>query len=318
MIIIRTITLLLFLSIPLSITGAASTPHITEIRSGDSTINVYFESRLTAQQQQKLLIWLDETAKTISTLYGEFPVKQSHVHIYSSFRSGEPVPWGEVWKNDEYRINFHVNPDFSLQDFLDDWTATHEFSHLFHPYPGRGNAWFGEGLASYYQNILKARYGSLTEQEALQKLYNGFRRGENNQAKTGLTLKQASAAMRQNRSYMHVYWGGAAYFLNVDVRLRQSSYAKKSLDTTWLAFKNCCLRVESNWSLPKLISKLDELSNSNIFTTEYQKIINQRTFPGFRQSFKQLGIDVHNNQLSLSSDLTKQTLRHAITKKMPN
>lgn len=314
MMIIRSIALLLFLLLPLSIAVALPQSNITELHIGESKINVHFESTFTATQKEKLLHWLDATAKTMTTLYGEFPVKQSNIHIYTSSRTSEPVPWGEVWKNGEYKINFHVNPNFSEHDFLDDWTAPHEFSHLFHPYPGRGNSWFGEGLASYYQNILRSRYGSMTEQLAFQKLYDGFQRGVKNQKRTGLTLKKASSAMRKNRSFMHVYWGGAAYFLNVDVRLRQSSQGKKSLDNTWRKFKECCLSFDRNWPLQKLIPKLDELSNSNIFSDEYHRIIDARTFPDYQTSFEQLGISVRDNKIILSKTGEPQALRHELAK----
>ena len=57
------------------------------------------------------------------------------------------------------------------------WTGYHELAHLLIPYQGWGGAWFSEGLASYYQNILQARVGILTEQQMWQKLYEGFQRG---------------------------------------------------------------------------------------------------------------------------------------------
>lgn len=314
MMLIRMLTLLLLLMLSLhSAASINSSVNPSTIQVGTSQIHVNFESPFTPAQKEKLLHWINVTANTMTTLYGEFPVQETHVHVYAKPNASEPVPWAEVWKNDAYKINFHVDPRFSEQAFLDDWTAPHEFSHLFHPYPGQGNAWFGEGLASYYQNILRARFGTLSEQEAFQKLYNGFQRGTKSQQRTRLSLKRASRNMRINHSYMHVYWGGAAYFLNVDVRLHQASGGKQSLDEVWLSFKHCCLNPEKYWPLQTLIPKLDELSGTTIFSDEHARIIDSPTFPDYQQSFEQLGIEVHNDIVTLSSTGSSQKRRQAIT-----
>lgn len=42
-----------------------------------------------------------------------------------------------------------------------DWTATHELSHMLLPYVASRDRWLSESLASYYQNVLRARDGRL-------------------------------------------------------------------------------------------------------------------------------------------------------------
>ena len=70
-----------------------------------------------------------------------------------------------------------VDTSHDLDAFLDSWTASHELSHLLLPYISRREAWLGEGFASYYQNVLRARAGMLSQREAWQKLHAGFERG---------------------------------------------------------------------------------------------------------------------------------------------
>src|SRR5690349_3931578 len=78
-------------------------------------------------------------------------------------------------------------------EFADDWTAVHELSHLMHPYLGDRGTWLAEGLATYYQNVLRARSGMLTPAQAWDRLYQGFKRG----AKTpgDETLEQVASNM---------------------------------------------------------------------------------------------------------------------------
>ena len=46
----------------------------------------------------------------------------------------------------------------------------------------------------------------------------------------GMTLAQATENMYRDGTYMRVYWEGAAMLLIADVRLRQMTAGKQSLD----------------------------------------------------------------------------------------
>jgi hypothetical protein len=63
-------------------------------------------------------------------------------------------------------VLLYVRKGASLEELRADWTAAHELSHLFHPYLGDDGRWLAEGLASYYQNVLRARSGLLEEADA--------------------------------------------------------------------------------------------------------------------------------------------------------
>ena len=58
---------------------------------------------------------------------------------------------GQYGQKSGQGVRFVVNPTFPLEQFLQDWTAPHELSHLLIPYLGRRHAWFAEGFASYMQ-----------------------------------------------------------------------------------------------------------------------------------------------------------------------
>lgn len=285
----------------------------TRYSIGDAEVRVYFESDFSVANQQKLLSWIKDATAAITTLYGEFPVPKIHVRLYASPDAGEPVPWGEVLKEGTFRVNFYVDPAYPLQTFINDWTATHEFSHLFHPYTGNGDAWFGEGMASYYQNILRARHGSLSEQQAWEKLIDGFRRGENTAKRSKLSLLKASRNMRATRSFVQVYWGGAAYFLNVDIKLRELTDGDQSLGSVLLKFKRCCQHQNRNWTARQLVQKLDQLSDTTVFSEEYQSL-QRKPFPVYSSSLQKLGISLKGRSIELDvGNMQAVRMRRTIT-----
>ena len=129
----------------------------------------------------------------------------------------EAVPFARVMRDGGFTVQFFVNQQAPLAEYLADWTATHEFSHLLLPYVQRSDAWVSEGFASYYQNVLMARAGVLDE------------RARGRSCSTASIVDVASATTTRSiesirrrgpNMLMRMYWSGAAVALMADVELR--------------------------------------------------------------------------------------------------
>ncbi|MFN7701386.1 MAG: hypothetical protein ACK5U8_26070 [Deltaproteobacteria bacterium] len=107
-----------------------------------------------------------------------------------------------------------------------DWTLVHELAHLAVPYVPSEDAWLSEGLATYQQEVLRARAGMQSPEDAWRAIDAGLARGARDG--TGATLREESRNMHASRAYARVYWGGAAIALLVDVALRTE--AESTLD----------------------------------------------------------------------------------------
>ena len=106
----------LLLTLLLPIVACALTENINtepkEVAFFGGQMTVHFESSFSDRDKAKLVQWLKLSAEAVSTLYGQFPVSQFNVHLESNPNANEPVPWGETWKNGEYKVLFHVNPNY--------------------------------------------------------------------------------------------------------------------------------------------------------------------------------------------------------------
>ena len=258
--------------------------------------------------------WLKKTIDNVSQVYGRFPHPNPQIIISpqgnSWSRRSSPVPFGRVVRDYGESVHFFIDQRQSLNDFNKDWTATHEFSHLFLPYINWKNRWLSEGFASYYQNLLMARGGEYSEQYAWQKLYDGFMRGKGSAPE----LSPNSAAREGRGGNMKVYWSGAALFFAADVELRLLSNNKTSLDTTLDKLQKCCLPSGKAWSGTRLMRKLDELSNTRVFSDLYKEYANSATFVDFEKSFAVLGISISNGKVNLSDDPELSRLRQSFIK----
>ena len=195
------------------------------------------------------------------------------------YSSRSAVPFARVLRNEPQGVLFYVNPDKPLAEFINDWTAYHELSHLFIPYPGIEDIWFSEGLASYYQNILQYRAGLLSAAAAREKLRAGFQRGRSDDRRDDLSLAELSPVMRENLAFMRVYWSGALYFLEADIALREST--ELVLDDVLREFGTCCLGEQRDWTGREIAAEFDRIAESEIFSPLYDKYADTMAMPDY-------------------------------------
>ena len=221
------------------------------------------------------------------------------------------MPFGRVVRDGGETVELFVNPNAPKADFMEDWTATHEFSHLMHPYLHGEYRWITEGLAQYYQNILLARSGAYDEEQAWQKIYAGLKRGRDSRPE--LSPNEAAAG-RVRSGRMKVYWSGAAIALMADVNLRERSGGEETLDTVLQRFQECCLPSTDVWSGPEFFTKLDSLASEPVFMPLYRRYADTAGFPDTSEVFARLGIRIDDDEVSLRGRGELVEIREAITR----
>ena len=259
---------------------------------------------------EQMQAWIADAAQTVADLYGKFPLAQAQILVVPGARSPEPTPWAYVVRGGNPAAHFFINQRRPIREFYDDWTAVHELSHLLLPYVGSEDAWVSEGVATYYQNVLRARGGRMTALEAWQRLHAGFLRGMD--SAPGMTLAQATESMYRGGTHMRVYWEGAAMILIADVRLRQITAGKQSMDTALAALNECCNSTERAWSGRELFDKLDEITGTTVFRELYDQHVASKDFPDLTQAYRSLGITASGPGIELAPEGREKQLRDAI------
>lgn len=242
-----------------------------------------------AAQRETLRQWIRRALAATATGYGELPLPQAQVVLLPGNTGGRAVGFGQSLRGQGNAVHIWVDPDAPLARLDADWTAVHEFSHWAHPYLGDDGAWLAEGLASYWQNVLRARGGLLTPQQAWEQLDAGFARGRR-VAGHDLTLAELSDAMHARRAYYAVYWSGAAFWLETDLALRRASGGALSVDEALKRFRACCLAQKREWRAAEFVAKLDALTGSDVFVAHYRAFAGRRGFPTLDAAYARLGL----------------------------
>ena len=256
--------------------------------------------------------WLQASAQSVLHVHGSIPQTDPQVLITPVGPREEAIPFARVMRGGGIGLQFYVDPARSEREFAADWKATHEFGHLLFPYISRDDAWLSEGLASYYQNILRARDGRLSEIEAWEKLLAGFERGRR-ERKRNVTLAEEASGMHRNRSYMRVYWSGAAMLLLADKQLREASADEQSLDTALAAFAACCMDDPGKiWYARDIMRKLDELTGHKVFMDVYRDYAHSDRFPFVEPALRSLGVIEVNGRVRLDNNAEQADLRQRL------
>ncbi|MEM9530924.1 MAG: hypothetical protein AAGA23_08390 [Pseudomonadota bacterium] len=260
--------------------------------------------------QEKLVEWLRQAAIGVTQAHGRFPNPSPQVLLVPSRSTwgSSPVPFGRVVRNGGESVQFFVDPDRKLDDYLKDWTATHEFAHLLLPYVG--DRWVSEGFASYYQNVLMARSGHYTEGTAWAKLHAGIERAR---------AVRPRGSPTTSRSRMMVYWSGAALALVADVRLRRLSGGEESLDKLLSRLGACCLPSDRSWDAEEFFLKLDSLSDYSVFSETYRELANRPGVPKLDALYRSLGIvPTSDRTVQVTDSAPEAALRRSLMLGPPN
>ena len=221
--------------------------------------------------------WLVRAVEVAASVGGRFPSRRLHFIVLPVAAHDRPVLFGMLRRGGGPSVLLLPSSTASSSELQTDWVAIHELSHLWLPRLRAQDRWISEGIATYLQEVLRARCGLLSGAQAWIRFEEGFERGR--RAGTGRKLSDESTAVNRTGAYHRVYWAGAAFALEVDVRLRTQTGGKVDLMGVLSATEPLWSDELHPVSGPTLLRALDRAGNSG-FIEELGRVYAARTdFP---------------------------------------
>nr|WP_256489391.1 hypothetical protein [Pleionea sp. CnH1-48] len=197
-------------------------------------------------------------------------------------------------------------PEHPIKNFIEDWTAYHEFSHLLLPFIDLKDAWVSEGIASYYQYLVMARHGVVSEEQAFRRFWGGIKRGFDNYHRTsGRPLSEVSKNVRRYGAHRRVYWTGALLWFQADLILRKSG---NSLDKVLAEFARKHHPEDDTMSARELSKVLDDIVGYPLFVPLFSQAQDLTAYPDYRELFNRIGIQIKGNELSFAPSKLRKAL----------
>jgi predicted metalloprotease with PDZ domain len=190
---------------------------------GGARLDVVLLGDPVAMGDAAVVDWVRGAAGCVADLYGRFPVDATVFVVPAA--GADDVVFGRVMSLAGASVVLLFGTEARPEKAHGDWVVVHELFHLSSPsFVGEGH-WLEEGLATYYEPILRARAGWYSEADLWTELVREMPRG----------LRQGGEALglEERDGIDATYWGGAIFALLADLRIRaatQGSARPQSLD----------------------------------------------------------------------------------------
>jgi len=264
---------------------------VEQVQVPGAVIEVAILDGLTPATREAVVPWVSSAARTASLLGGTFPRDHAQVVVVPTTPSDEPVRFGMMTRGGGASMGVLLPSTAEQKALQQDWVAVHEFTHLFAPFVARQDAWLSEGLATYYQEVLRVREGVLPEAEAWQRIYAGSQKGRG----ASRSLAQESAGMYKTFAFSMVYWAGASFALMADVELRRISHGKRSLDDVMVGLNDSCSRESRTFTAKEVLARMDKIAGEKVFDALLARWVDGPTLPDLTALYAELGINVGEN-----------------------
>lgn len=218
-----------------------------------------------AMSDEAMKSWIGDAANVVTSLFGKFPVDKTTLFVVPAPGEDEVV-FGKVLSLSGASIVLVVGDRMQAASRHADWVLVHEMFHLGFPtFRGEGR-WLGEGLATYYEPILRARAGWTSESDVYKQFARNMPRGA---GKAG--GRQLPLAQRDDTD--SIYWGGALFCLVADVRIREETRGRRSLDDVLRASLARGGDATHVWTVAEVVKLADQVTGTNVVSDMVERYV---------------------------------------------
>jgi hypothetical protein len=239
--------------------------------------------------------WVRAAIEAVADLYGRFPTPRIAVIVRPVPARHSPVVFGTAMRAGGGHVRLLLSSTARDEDLPGEWVAVHEMTHLGMPWTYDSEAWLQEGFVTYYQEVLRARAGFLTEREAWARLERGFQRGRRSGGERPLASE--SETMGREHNYHRVYWAGAAIALEIDLAVRRRTGGRQSLDDVMRYLHRAFGGTRRPMRGLDLMRAVDRWLGQPLCEMIAGACLRERAFPDLADAYRALGLAVVDGKL---------------------
>ena len=257
------------------------------------------------QSADEVSAWIQSSANAVRDFYGAFPVPRASLTVLP-IPERDSVLFGKVLPESEPGIALLLGQHAPRKALYSDWILVHELFHLGFPSFFEEGKWLDEGLATYYEPIIRVRAGLYSEQELWNEWESSMPQGL--PAFTGAGLEKAD-------DFHGVYWGGAIACLLADVTARKRRL-DAGLEVGLRALREAGGTASEVWSLNEVIGAVDHALGAPTLAPVATAHAARGSAFDLQALFVELGVSRDaSGAIQLSDAAPLSAIRHAITQK---
>jgi hypothetical protein len=272
-----------------------------QIIVGGGTINVVFVDGAPGLDRTLTLSWIKTSAEAVSTYFGHFPVPEVRLVVTARDRGSIG---GTTFGFRGSVIRLTINRSADAASFKRDWVLVHEMTHLALPQLPRSALWLQEGNATYVEPIARAEAGQMDVAEVWKWTLDDMPGGQPKPGDGGLDTTQ---------DHQRIYWGGAAFWLVADVRIRERTRNRIGVQTALKAINRASGGNTADWSVDQLLAAGDAATGGTELKALYSDMGTKGTPFDVDALLHRLGVSLRDGKVVFDDSAPLAAIRRQIT-----
>lgn len=278
-------------------------PDPNVVRVGGARLTVHFSSPQDAEIEARLRAWVEHAAGLVSDYLGGFPVPD--MDITMDLQAGGTIGFGQHFDGRRIRVSVGRNTD--IPTLQHDWVMVHEMLHAAFPDLPKRHRWMQEGLSTYLETVVRVRAGLMDERAMWDRWMRRMPYG---------LVQRGEGGLDDTPTWGRTYWGGALFWMLVDVRLLRASGGQQSLHSLLRSMRAKGINAREQWSTAQVIAFADGATQTQVFSELYQAHALAAGDVNLRSLWRHLGVSRNRaGEIELRSDAPWASWRSALSQR---
>jgi hypothetical protein len=258
-----------------------------------------------AMKDAELKAWVAEATGAVAAYYRRFPATQLLLLVVPD--AGQHLS-GFTLGGGGASILLRLGTRVPAERARNHWVLTHELMHVGFPSLRRTHLWMEEGMAVFGEPLVRVRAG-MTDPSVLWSEWL-------EQGPLGLP-RPGEGGLDATHTWARTYWGGAVFWLLLDVTLRERTGNARSADDVLRALVSAGGNVSSEWSVEEVIRVADEATGLGVFGELFHSLGESPGAPDLKGLFLRLGVSLHDGSVVYDDAAPLAGVRRAMVARGP-
>jgi hypothetical protein len=253
-----------------------------DLSLGDATVRLVVLDGALELSLESLATWVTDAARGVADFYGRPPSARTVV-VLAPLPGLHGVAFGKMLPANAPGVIVLLGEHTSQKELHADWVLVHELFHVGTPsFLGEGK-WYDEGLATYFEPLIRARLGWRAEADVWQEFVREMPRGLDAMTHRGLEHPDR---------YSDMYWGGAIFCLLADGRMRRDSGGGRGLEDGLRAVFEAGGVASEVWTLERTTEVTDRALGAPVLAELQAKFRDQGAPLDLAAVFRRFGVSL--------------------------
>jgi hypothetical protein len=285
--------------------GASHQAPDAQIKIGGGGIDVVFSDGAPGLDRQLTLDWIRTSAQAVTAYFGRFPVPQ--VRLVVTAGDGGSVGGTTFGFAGGSLIRLRVGRNADAASFKRDWVLVHEMTHLALPQLPRSGLWLQEGNATYVEPIARAQAGQIDAAEVWKWTIDDMPGGQ---------PKPGEGGLDDTHDHQRIYWGGAAFWLLADIRIRERTHNRVGVQTALQAINRQSGGNTAEWTMDQVMKAGDAATGGSELADLYVRMGKDGSPVDIDALLAQLGVGLRDGKILFDESAPLAAIRRQITAPM--